>query len=345
MDTVDALTPTWLDRALDLSGPRSVTGLEQRPLGTGQMCDSHRIRLTHADGTGSSLIAKFPSSDPSSRSTGLLLRAYEKEIRFYQQLAPTLPVRTPTAHVAAIDADSGSFVLLLDDLDPARPGDQLAGCDLTAARAALGELVGLHAPRWGDPALADIEWLVGDRGPARDMMIGLLGSMWTGFVDRYRDRLEAHVLEAGAIVFDRLEAFYRDREPTTIIHGDFRLDNLMFHPDGTVTVLDWQTCTVGPGPADAAYFVGAGLLPELRRAHEVELFEHYHRGLVDAGVVVDRDDCWSAYRRGTWAGLVMAVGASMLVERTERGDDMFMAMASRHALQALDLDAGELLDD
>src|SRR5690606_21119608 len=65
----------------------------------------------------------------------------------------------------------------------------------------------------------------------------------------------------------------------------------------------------------------------------------------DAGVVVDRDDCWIAYRRGTWAGLVMAVGASMLVERTERGDDMFMAMASRHALQALGRDAGELADD
>ena len=35
----------------------------------------------------------------------------------------------------------------------------------------------------------------------------------------------------------------------------------------------------------------------------------------------------------------MAVGASMLVERTERGDDMFMAMAHRHAAHAIDLDA------
>lgn len=344
MDSVDALDPEWVSAALGLGGPSAVAGIASQELGTGQMCDSHRLTLDHSDGSTSTVIAKFPSSDPASRSTGLLLRAYEKEVRFYQELAPDLPVRTPGTRFAAIDPKTGSFVLILEDLDPATPGDQLAGCDVPAARAALTELVGLHAPRWGDPTLLDVEWLVGDRGPARDMMIGLLASLWDGFVDRYRGRLEPHVVDAGAIVFGRLESFYRDREPSTIVHGDFRLDNLMFHPDGAVTVLDWQTCTVGPGPADAAYFVGAGLLPELRRAHEDELFEHYHRGLLAAGVAVDREDCWTAYRRGTWAGLVMAVGASMLVERTERGDDMFMAMASRHALQALDLDAAEMLD-
>jgi hypothetical protein len=42
-------------------------------------------------------------------------------------------------------------------------------------------------------------------------------------------------------------------------------------------------------------------------------------------------------------GYVMAVIASVLVGRTERGDAMFMAMANRHAAQALDLDATELL--
>jgi hypothetical protein len=39
----------------------------------------------------------------------------------------------------------------------------------------------------------------------------------------------------------------------------------------------------------------------------------------------------------------MAVAASMLVERTNRGDQMFLAMASRHARHALDLDAPALL--
>jgi len=344
IDVIGEMTSTWLEDALGLSDSAAVTALHANALGTGQMCDSYRVLVTHADGTVTRLIAKLPATDPTSRATGLMLRAYEKEVRFYQELAPTLDVRTPTVHAAEIDTTTGSFVLLLDDLAPARAGDQLVGCTPQQARAALSELVELHAPRWGDPTLRSIEWLLGDRGPARDMMIGLLPGLWSGFLDRYADRLDDDVRSAGAIVFDHLPAFYEDREPSTIVHGDYRLDNLLFDPtDGSVAVLDWQTCTVGPGPADAAYFVGAGLLPEVRRSAEAELFDHYHRGLVAAGVDVDRGDCWEMYRRGTWAGLVMAVGASMLVERTERGDDMFMAMASRHARHALDLDAAELL--
>lgn len=347
VETVDDLTAAWVNAALAIArdGSPEVIELQAAPLGTGQMCDSFRLVLDHVDGSRSSLIAKLPSSDPSSRSAGLIMRAYEKEVRFYQELADDLDVRTPAARHAAIEPRTGSFVLLLEDLAPATPGDQLVGCSVDSARAALDELVNLHAPRWGDPSLRDIEWLFGDRGPSREMVIGLLPTVWDSFVDRYGDRVEDHVRAAGRIVFAAVDSLYRDRDPATVVHGDYRLDNLLFHPDdGTVAVLDWQTCTVGSGPADAAYFVGAGLLTDARRAHEVELFEHYHRSLLAAGVAIRRDDCWTAYRRGSWGGLVMAVVASMLVERTERGDDMFMAMASRHAQHALDLDADELLD-
>jgi hypothetical protein len=70
----------------------------------------------------------------------------------------------------------------------------------------------------------------------------------------------------------------------------------------------------------------------------------YHDGLLAAGVDgYEWDRCWTDYRRGTYAGLVMAVAASMLVERTERGDEMFLTMAHRHARHALDLDAAALL--
>ncbi len=70
----------------------------------------------------------------------------------------------------------------------------------------------------------------------------------------------------------------------------------------------------------------------------------YHADLVAAGVEgYDWDRCWLDYRRGTWAGLIMAVARRMLVERTDRGDEMFMTMASRHSRHALDLDAPGVL--
>ena len=150
------------------------------------------------------------------------------------------------------------------------------------------------------------------------------------------------MLEAGAIVFDRLEAFYRDREPTTIIHGDFRLDNLMFHPD-TVTVPTGRPAPSVP-PRGCRLLRGSGAPPELRRAHEVELFEHYHRGSSTPAWSSTETTAEAPTAGAPGPGWSWRVGVS-IVERTERGDDMFMAMASRHALQALDLDAGELLDD
>ncbi|HMC69768.1 MAG TPA: hypothetical protein VKJ07_11495 [Mycobacteriales bacterium] len=111
-----------------------------------------------------------------------------------------------------------------------------------------------------------------------------------------------------------------------------------------VAVVDWQTVTHGPGIADLSYFIGAGLLLEERRAHEDALVREYHAGVGAAGVDIAWDDCWEQYRRYTFAGLVMAVAASMLVEQTARGDDMFMAMANRHGRHALDLDAEALID-
>jgi hypothetical protein len=49
------------------------------------------------------------------------------------------------------------------------------------------------------------------------------------------------------------------------------------------------------------------------------------------------------YRRHAYGGYIMAVGASMLVQRTPRGDEMFLTMARRHAAQILDLGSEALL--
>jgi hypothetical protein len=334
-DRPELLTPEWLSQALG----RTITGVEQQPIGTGQMCDSLRLSLACDDGVPRTVVAKLPAADPTSRATALALRSYEIEVRFYQQLAPDLPIRTPHVHHADIDVATASFVLLLEDLAPAQQGDQLAGCSPAEAQLAVDELVGLHAPRWGDPTLAELDWLHRDPEGNRTFMLGLLPMLWTGFQERYAERLGPDVHAVGGHLFADLERYLTvDSEPWTITHGDYRLDNLLFTAD-RVAVVDWQTCVHGPALTDVAYFVGAGLLPEVRPLHEDALVRRYHAGLVEAGVAgYDWDRCWRDYRRGTVAGLVMAIAASMLVEQTDRGDDMFMAMAHRHARHALDLD-------
>jgi hypothetical protein len=345
------LTAEWLTAALRPSiGDAAVTGFATEVVGTGQMGDSVRLSLTYdraVEGAPASVVAKLPASDPTSRATASSLRNYEIEVSFYRELAPVLPVRAPACHYAAHDPESHDFVLLLEDLAPARQGDQLAGCSFDHAALAVDELVRLHAPRWGDPSLAGLPWLDRSTPETAAFTAQLVANLFDGFRARYADRLDADVLAvAERLVAGLGDYLTADPGPQTVAHGDYRLDNLLFGTDEggpPVAVVDWQTVTLGAGVSDLSYFIGAGLLTDDRRAHERDLVRRYHDGLRAAGVELSWDDLWAQYRRFTFGGLLMAIAASMLVVQTDRGDDMFVTMAQRHGRHALDLDADQLL--
>ena len=79
---------------------------------------------------------------------------------------------------------------------------------------------------------------------------------------------------------------------------------------------------------------------EDRRRHGEALLDGYHRDLVAEGVTgFDRERLDAEYRYLCFGGLVMSIGASMLVKRTGRGDEMFVTSVARYAQQALDLEA------
>ena len=73
--------------------------------------------------------------------------------------------------------------------------------------------------------------------------------------------------------------------PFAVVHGDYRLDNLMFPPEGRgVSALDWQTVGVAPPGRDLAYFLGTALHPEDRRRCESDLVALYFDDLERRGV-------------------------------------------------------------
>jgi hypothetical protein len=345
VDHVDQITPEWLTEALAVDGGK-VVARTATPVGTGQVADTFRFDLTWepADAGPPTVVAKVTAVDQASRNAAQLTRTYELEAAFYRELADSLAVRTPRCYWAHHDPDTGAYVVLMDDLAPAVQGDQLTGCSVDEARAAIEELARLHAPRWGDPTLADIPWLHRHDPDAIAGTAGLLGMLGDGFLERYDATLDPEVGELVGRLLPKVVPHFLDKPGAwTVQHSDYRLDNLLFGPDGSVTVVDWQTVTHGPGVADLSYFVGAGLQIDERREHEQDLVEHYRRTMAAEGVELDPDQLWEDYRRYTFSGLVMAIGASMIVERTDRGDQMFMAMANRHGRHALDLDSESLI--
>ena len=191
--------------------------------------------------------------------------------------------------------------------------------------------------------MLELEWL---GRPDAEWAIGfnqLVQMLYPGFVERYAERVEPDVAELTARFVPILDRYLAHRPmPWTVVHGDFRLDNLMFGGE-RVTVLDWQTVRLGPSMSDVAYFIGSALQPEDRRANEEALVREYHAALIATGGSIDWDDCWRGYRLRGFDGLLMGIIASMLVGRTERGDDMFMAMVNRHGRQVLDLESEHLI--
>ena len=191
----DDLTVDWCNAALgpSLAGGR-VVAVTARPVGTGQVADTVRLQLTY-DGAGTpgpaTLVAKVPSADETSRAGARFSRTYEIEASFYRDLAPSLPVRTPTCHHAAHDPETDGYVVLLEDVAPARQGDQMEGCPVPDIVAAIDELVLLQGPRWGDETLRRIPWLDRATPDGVERMIELVTYAVGPFKEHYTDRLDA----------------------------------------------------------------------------------------------------------------------------------------------------------
>lgn len=345
--TPDQLTPQWLSTVLDIE----VSDVTSERIGDGLVGLNLRLSLGHSAGDSfpESVVVKLPSLDATSRATGVALRNYEREVKFYDVIADTVDIRMPACHHSWWDDATGDFVLVLEDMAPARPGDQIVGCSVEHACDAVRALADLHGPRWDDPTLHEHEFLtrrVDDRAGAE--LAGLWEMMLPGFLATYESSLGADEVALTRAFGDRLAAWVDGRSgPWSVTHGDYRLDNLLFAtPAGgpPVTAVDWQTPGHGVPIVDLSYFCGAGLLPGERRAHEFDLVEAYTQRLATHGVSVD--PLWVAeqYRRDAFSGLVMAVIASQVVGANERSEAMFAAMATRHIQQAIDLESIDLID-
>jgi Phosphotransferase enzyme family len=352
----DLVTPGWLTHVLRHAGAidaaTRVSSFAASAIGTGQVGANVRYALSYdrADlKAPATVVGKFSSRDEASAAAGVAALTYETEVAFYRDLADTLDISRPRCHFAEVRSGTADVVLVMEDIAPAEQGDQIAGCTVLEASLAVDEAARLHGPRWGDPALAELPWL--DRGDTSALIAAILGSIWEGFVERYRAALDPVTLEAGPQVAALAPALLADgSSPRTPVHSDYRLDNMLFGAGGEgrpLTVVDWQTVRLGVGPSDVAYFLGSAFAPERRRSCERDLLIRYHRALVEdygvSGYPFDR--CWRDYVRSSYGSLLMAVFASMAVGRTDRGDAMFMAMANRSAQMAADLNAPSVIKE
>ncbi|MFT7651049.1 MAG: hypothetical protein ACI9UU_000149 [Candidatus Azotimanducaceae bacterium] len=349
VERIEEVSPAWMRQAL---GPDiEFSDLSSKPIGTGQMADSFRVELLGLQKGPSpelaSVVVKMQAADQLARLAGAG-GSYRSEVGFYTDLAATVSIRTPECFYATGPDDDGRFALVLQDMAPAQQGDQLLGCSPEQARAAVVNLAGLHGSRWCDPSLKDLSWLRYVTQVEADYFQETLAESTKGFIQYYADRLtepDVEILQAfapkcGSWLLDRRKQF-------TLVHGDYRLDNLLFgsrNGDVSVSAVDWQTLEVGNPGRDLAYFLGNSLLPAQRRAHEQALVRAYHEALLSYDVEdYSFEACMDDYRFGQFQGPLITVLAAHGLAHTARGDDMFIAMCTRACEAIRDLGSLEML--
>ncbi|WP_247713132.1 aminoglycoside phosphotransferase family protein [Qipengyuania polymorpha] len=332
----DEVTADWLSDTLGVC----VSDVRWEPIGTGQVGDSVRFHL-EGEGAPATLAGKFPAADDNSRGTAAMFGLYAKEVAFYRQAAPLLDVRVPQVQFANASEDGSEFILLFEDLGPARQGDQIKGCDIADACAAMRQAAAIHAPSWERDEIIEAAWIQ----PPEDLG-AKVGAMYpqaqASFRERYAGTLEPEYMAVCDQLAEATEVYYRrDQEVQCLVHGDFRLDNMLFDIRGgmePIAVLDWQTVTVGKAMTDVGYFLGCGI-GQLGLDHEEELVELYLAEMAQRGVTLSREAIERDYRRGILHGVSTAVFSAAFVERTARGDENFLSMARGACALALKHDS------
>ncbi|MCP2193323.1 phosphotransferase family protein [Williamsia deligens] len=350
---IDDVTPTWLGQVQSRPDrPVVVESVGSAVVGTGQTGSTYRLEVTYPDGADHGLPATFavklPSVDPDVRDRVAL--GYRSEHTFYTRVADTVAVPVPTCHHIDIAGDGAEFVLLMDDLAPAEQGDQIAGCSRDEAVAAARALAGLHGPRWCDPAWLSLPGIVLGR-PDRDGAQGLgeiAGIAIDTTIERLGDRLRADDVATLRAVAPHIAPWLMaEHDRFSVLHGDYRLDNLMFSPDRTsVTVVDWQTLAVGLPARDLAYLVATSVEPDRRSTIEDDAVAAYHDGLLEHGVTGhDLAQCRRDHRLAMLQVPLITTLGFAFSAATDRGDEMAAVMLTRGCAAIRDLDTLSLVEE
>lgn len=292
--TVHGLTADWLTANLRGGVLRSarVVSIDAARIGEyGMSGDIWRISLRYNhDGTGApaSLVAKVATSDVGVRQIFHSMGIYEREARFYTELAGLGPVRVPDCYYASVNRASGESLLLLEDLSGLPTLGWRPHASIAEAAAVLRELASLHAAWWQNRRLEELPWLVPRGMAAIDQAQPVFERYWDVFLSKLSGPLTREITDIGPLGARYLQpvaAHLYGSAPITLIHNDVQGANVLSDRTNDFAVLlDWQQTTFGRGAMDVAHFLGGCLEPTDRRRSWDELIRIYSEMLVGGGV-------------------------------------------------------------
>ena len=232
------------------------------------------VRLTLADAIPSTVIIKHVQTKPhhshprgwnSDHSHQRKLRSYHIETSWYQNWNTHCSAQCRTPNLLDSSVHEGELLLILEDLDSSGYPQRLTHLTPSQVESGLAWLAHFHATFLG-------------QSPSELWEVGTYWHLATR-----PDELAAltdHALQAAAPAIDQKLSSARYQ---TFVHGDAKLANFCFSPDGErVAALDFQYVGGGCGMKDVAYFLGSCLDETTCEVQESELLDTYFHHLTKA---------------------------------------------------------------
>jgi aminoglycoside phosphotransferase (APT) family kinase protein len=307
-----------------------------------------RLRLSYnrpEGGAPASVVVKLPAPDGIYRRIGNFYHAYEREICFYAEAAPHSPPCLPRCFHREMDREADSYLLVLEDLESLATGDQVKGLTPAQARACVETIGRFHASWWDTLELGALGWM-----PRRNIQPSRYHAAWPTFRQKVGPLLPASAVALGDQLDTHLEDLLCRIEecPPTIVHSDFRADNLLFDDLSSprpVVVLDWQLAIRGMGALDVARLLCGSLASPDRARCEWDLLQCWH-GTLEAGGVrgYSFQQALEDYRRCALVCLYYPVTIHTAEEAAgRRGAALAHAQIERFFTAALDLNVASML--
>ena len=361
-NTLADINADWLTEALRSTQTiqkSQVTSCRAETIGagTGLMADLARLHITYdapEKGAPKTLIAKLPASAPENLMVALTFNFYQREVNFYRYAAPLSCLRAPRSYYLDSDPTGQKFVMLLEDLGPATL-DQVKGATADITLQAIKELAKFHAQFAPMVQNGEMKWLVDSAEPGYVALnSGIYQMALEPALKNFGDHFNASTRKVAENLYDKIPWLMTDRISSglTMIHGDYRLDNMFmgklppregFPPEG-LAVVDWQICCIAECGFDVGYHM-CSISTEVRRDIEPKSLEAYYRTLIENGIEqISFNDFQERYKRSILFTLLYGISvAGNLDLGNERGLVLTRTMLDRILTAIEDHQAGDLM--
>ncbi|MHA2050743.1 MAG: phosphotransferase [Promethearchaeota archaeon] len=352
------ITSEWLNQVLHHSGyleDSNIESISREPWGKGEgfMSDMARLTISYdkeSPNLPKTMIVKMPTTFRTALEIGLQYNVYEKEIRFYTEIAPKSPIRVPDLIYSSYDQGTKKYILILEDCSCYKMVEQVKGLNYQQIQQAVISIADFQARWWDAPDLYSFNWIPKPKDPTlTKAFTETFRNSWDLAMksESFLEILPEGSLNAGEKIYKHFTWLMEDipDENMTIVHFDYRAENMFFDSENSenpIIVFDWANMIISGGILDVGYLLGASISVDLRRKIEEEIIKLYLKRLEKKGITLDLDfdEIWRDYLKSlVFCAWTYPLGFAQLDRSDPRAIELFEEIGNRNFSAIIDNDA------